>query len=138
MRKFDEIDFLEAVLEIKRSKVSQESSHSSSFKCFGHLCLYCYMVYSRKMTGNEGRDATKVPQTDSDWGHCSWTSELINMEMGILRSLVFLPLTMTNVVGASYSNYFEWVSLLESFSSLVFANTQSKVTRAYGDDILLA
>lgn len=29
VRKFDEIDFLEAVLEIKRSKVSQESSHSS-------------------------------------------------------------------------------------------------------------
>lgn len=27
VRKYDEIDFLEAVLEIKRSKVSQEFSH---------------------------------------------------------------------------------------------------------------
>lgn len=31
VRKFDEIDFLEAVLEIKRSTVSQKVSHMSLF-----------------------------------------------------------------------------------------------------------
>lgn len=46
VRKFDEIDFLEAVLEIKRSKVSQESFYrtffKSLFKCFGALvCIFC-------------------------------------------------------------------------------------------------
>lgn len=34
VRKFDEIDFLEAVLEIKKSKVSQESCQVSFLFCF--------------------------------------------------------------------------------------------------------
>lgn len=37
VRNFDEIDFLEAVLEIKRSKVSQEYSPYSFSFC---LCVY--------------------------------------------------------------------------------------------------
>lgn len=49
MRKFDEIDFLEAVLEIKRSKVSQESSHSSLRDVEVFLGFSAYIIREMKV-----------------------------------------------------------------------------------------
>ena len=48
VRNFDEIDFLEAVLEIKRAKVSQGSFHSSIF--LSGLSIYACFIREREQT----------------------------------------------------------------------------------------
>ncbi len=66
VRKFDEIDFLEAVLEIKRSKVIQESSLSSLYKFFRHYCAY-YKKDNSNLRDIELKDEAAAKVSTSTW-----------------------------------------------------------------------